>query len=82
MPSLTKNLKLFSRNKIQKRIYALAAEGDKEADQIERDLATALDFTHNKLTYYLNNTSQPSIQTFALIAQVLKCSIDDLIELK
>ena len=82
MPSLKKNLKHFTGNKIQKRIYFLASTTDQDAKEIEADLAEQLDITPNKLSYYLNNTNQPRIEIFSEIAQLLNCTIDDLIENK
>jgi transcriptional regulator with XRE-family HTH domain len=82
MPTLKKTLKHFEANKIQSRIYLEASKKNKKVEDIEDDIASAAGITRNRLTYYLNNTSQPDIKLFCTIAQVLECTIDDLIELK
>lgn len=81
MPPLEKKIKLFKANKIQNRIYLLAGKTNKSVEKIEEEIIKHTGITRNKLSYFQNNTSQPDIASFCLIAQILQCSIDDLIQL-
>lgn len=80
MPTYTKVLQAFTRNTIQQRIYAVAGKTGHDPEDIKNEIIEALDIKPNKLSYYLKNANQPDIKEFFLIAQVLECTMNDLIE--
>lgn len=68
-------------NLIQKRLYEVLADpGNKKTeDEIRVAIADELDITTRQLTYWCMNSSQPSLEHIFKIAQILKCTIDDLV---
>jgi len=72
--------KVFSGNKIHTQLHKYLAEHPEENVKDVKEKIYALGINYKKLQRFINNTQQPDLEEAAVIATVLKCSIDDLIK--
>jgi hypothetical protein len=78
----TKKPKKFAGNKIQSQIYAYALKNNLSYEDVEAMIMKEAGLTQTIMTRYTNNTSQPGLDIISIIAQVLDCQIDELIQLQ
>lgn len=80
MPVKT-NVKELKGNLIQKRIYEmLSAENNESTEtQLKESICEEMEISQKQLTYWLNNSYNPDIYQLFKLAQVLKCTVNDLI---
>ncbi len=76
------NLKKFKRNLIQQKMYEFLAKksGTESIKQLRERIESHLDITPRQLTAYMENVGQPDIKELPIIAQLLECSINELID--
>lgn len=78
---LNSKVRHFRANKIKNQIYKTVLQTNQEFEEVESQLREVMGITKNQLTSWLKNSRvQPSIEQFTELAQLLSCSIDDLVE--
>jgi DNA-binding Xre family transcriptional regulator len=73
-------IKEFSKNKIYQVLLEKVGFDEKAAKDLKARISEATGESPKMLTYYLDNRKQPELGQVAVIAQVLECTIEDLIE--
>jgi DNA-binding Xre family transcriptional regulator len=78
---MSKDIKSFSKNKIYKVLMNKVIQSDKSPIDMYAALKKATNASNKQITYWMENLgNQPSLGQISVIAQVLECSIEDLIE--
>jgi DNA-binding Xre family transcriptional regulator len=80
MSIITKEIKPFLKNKIFLMIATKASQSEKTVLTLKKEIMSNTHVAPHMLTKWLDNTRQPELGQVAVIAQVLECSIEDLIE--
>ena len=70
----------FKSNQIQKKVYEVCSRNNTSPEAVRGMIIEALDISSNQLSFWLSNNSQPPIEDFFKLAQVLECKIDDLVQ--
>ncbi len=72
----------FSSNLIKVKIWEFLAhkKGEITEQDIKSMIQEQLEISPRQLTAYTDNTSQPTINEFWEIAQILECTVNDLIQ--
>jgi hypothetical protein len=80
-PIVTIKVRAFKTNKILKQIYKSLSDTNMDLKEFERMVLDHFKISKKQLTYWLENTgTQPTISQFTEWAQLLNCTIDDLVE--
>jgi DNA-binding Xre family transcriptional regulator len=78
---MSNNIKSFSGNTIYKTLLDKVVHSDKSVLDFYEEIKKATGASNKQITYWMKNKgNQPNLGQIAIIAQVLECTIEDLIE--
>lgn len=67
-------------NLIQKKMHAYLSQHSISEDELKVTILDELGITPRQLTYWIQNLSQPSLEEAFVIAQILGCTLNDLVK--